>query len=153
MFICNHCPYVQHVKGEIGRIAAEYRPKGVGIVAINSNDITAYPDDSPENMKRLAESEGWTFPFLFDETQEVAKAFRAACTPEFYLFGPDRKLVYRGQLDDSRPRNNVPVTGRDLRAALDAVLSGRPVPEEQTPSVGCNIKWRKGNEPEYFKAA
>jgi hypothetical protein len=125
----------------------------VGIVAINSNDITAYPDDSPENMKRLAESEGWTFPFLFDETQEVAKAFRAACTPEFYLFGPDRKLVYRGQLDDSRPRNNVPVTGRDLRAALDAVLSGRPVPEEQTPSVGCNIKWRKGNEPEYFKAA
>jgi thiol-disulfide isomerase/thioredoxin len=152
MFICNHCPYVQHVKGEIGRIAAEYQPKGVGIVAINSNDITAYPDDSPENMKRLAEGEGWTFPFLFDESQEVAKAFRAACTPEFYLFGPDRRLVYRGQLDDSRPKNGVPVTGRDLRAALDAVLSGRPVAEEQKPSVGCNIKWCRGNEPDYFKA-
>ncbi len=152
MFICNHCPYVQHVKAEIGRIAAQYQPKGVAIVAINSNDVTAYPDDSPENMKRLAESEGWTFPFLFDESQEVAKAFRAACTPEFYLFGPDRRLAYRGQLDDSRPKNNVPVTGRDLRAALDAVLSGRPVSEEQVPSVGCNIKWRKGNEPDYFKA-
>ncbi len=153
MFLCNHCPYVQHVKAEIGRIAAEYQPKGVGIIAINSNDVTAYPDDSPENMKRLAQSEGWTFPFLFDESQEVAKAFRAACTPEFYLFGPDRRLVYRGQLDDSRPRSNVPVTGRDLRAALDAVLSGRPVPEEQVPSVGCNIKWRKGNEPDYFQAS
>lgn len=152
MFICNHCPYVQHVKKEIGRIAAEYQPKGVGILAINSNDIAAYPDDSPENMKRLAESEGWTFPFLFDESQEVAKAFRAACTPEFYVFGPDRRLVYRGQLDDSRPKNNVPVTGRDLRAALDAVLSGRSVSPQQISSVGCNIKWRKGNEPDYFRA-
>ena len=150
MFICNHCPYVQHVMKEIGRVAAAYRPKGVGIVAINSNDIQAYPDDAPQHMKALAQAEGWTFPFLFDESQEVARAFRAACTPDFFVFDRDRRLVYRGQLDDSRPKKDVPVTGRDLRAALDAVVSGKPVPADQTPSIGCNIKWKAGNEPEYF---
>lgn len=152
MFLCNHCPYVQHVKAEIGRIAKEYAPRGVGIVAISSNDIAAFPEDAPEKMKELAQREGWAFPYLFDETQDVAQAFRAACTPEFYLFDRDRKLVYRGQLDDSRPKNNLPVTGRDLRAALDAVLAGRPVSPNQVPSVGCNIKWKPGREPDYFAA-
>ena len=152
MFLCNHCPYVQHVKSEIGRIANEYAPRGVGIVAISSNDIAAFPEDAPEKMKELAQREGWAFPYLFDETQDVAKAFRAACTPEFYLFDRDRKLVYRGQLDDSRPKNNLPVTGRDLRAALAAVLAGRPVSPTQVPSVGCNIKWKPGREPDYFAA-
>ncbi len=152
MFLCNHCPYVQHVKSEIGRIANEYAPRGVGIVAISSNDIAAFPEDAPEKMKELAQREGWAFPYLFDETQDVAKAFRAACTPEFYLFDRDRKLVYRGQLDDSRPKNNLPVTGRDLRAALDAVLAGRPVSPNQVPSVGCNIKWKPGREPDYVAA-
>lgn len=150
MFICNHCPFVKHVKQELGRVARDYEPQGVGVVAISSNDIASHPDDAPEQMKRVAQEEGWTFPYLFDETQEVAKAFRAACTPDFYVFDRHRKLVYRGQLDDSRPGNDVPVTGRDLRAALDAVLAGRPVPAEQTPSLGCNIKWKKGNEPPYF---
>lgn len=150
MFICNHCPYVKHVMKEIGRVAADYRPKGVGIVAINSNDIQSHPDDAPQHMKALAKAEGWTFPFLFDESQEVARAFRAACTPDFFVFDRDRRLVYRGQLDDSRPKKDVPVTGRDLRAALDAVVSGKPVPANQTPSIGCNIKWKAGNEPEYF---
>lgn len=150
MFICNHCPYVQHVKKEIGRVAADYAPRGVGIVAISSNDVTAFPDDAPDKMKELALAEGWRFPYLFDETQGVAKAFRAACTPEFYLFDRERKLVYRGQLDGSRPKNDVPVTGRDVRGALDALLTGAPISPEQIPSVGCNIKWKKGNEPEYF---
>ncbi len=150
MFICNHCPYVQHVKTEIGRVAADYAAKGVGVVAISSNDVQAIPDDAPEKMKAVALAEGWKFPYLFDETQEVAKAFRAACTPEFYLFDRARRLVYRGQLDGSRPKNDVPVTGRDLRAGLDALLGGKPVPADQIPSVGCNIKWKKGNEPEYF---
>lgn len=150
MFICNHCPYVKHVIKEIGRVAAEYQPKAVGVIAINSNDIQSHPDDAPEHMKALAQAEGWTFPFLFDETQEVARAFKAACTPEFYLFDTARKLVYRGQFDDSRPKNNLPVTGRDLRVALDAVLSGKTVPADQTPSIGCNIKWKAGGEPEYF---
>lgn len=149
MFICNHCPYVKHVMKEIGRVAAHYRPKGVGIVAINSNDIQSHPDDAPQHMKALAQAEGWTFPFLFDESQAVARAFRAACTPDFFVFDRDRRLVYRGQLDDSRPKKDVPVTGRDLRAALDAVVSGNPVPADQTPSIGCNIKWKAGNEPEY----
>lgn len=150
MFICNHCPYVQHVRSELGRLATDYMPKGLAIVAINSNDVKAYPDDAPEKMKKLARSEGWKFPFLFDETQEVAKIYRAACTPDFYLFDKDRKLVYRGQLDDSRPGNMKPVTGRDLRAAIDAVLGGKRVPADQTPSVGCSIKWKRGNEPAYF---
>jgi peroxiredoxin len=153
MFICNHCPYVQHVRKEIGRVAVDYAAKGVGMVAISANDVQAYPDDAPDNMKALALAEGWKFPYLFDETQEAAKAFRAACTPEFYLFDRDRKLVYRGQLDDSRPKNNVPITGRDLRAALEALLTGKPISPEQRPSVGCNIKWKKGNEPAYFAVA
>jgi peroxiredoxin len=151
MFICNHCPFVKHVLKEIGRLAGDYQAKGVAVVAINANDIETYPQDAPEQMKRLAESEGWTFPFLFDETQEVAKAFRAACTPDFFLYDRRRTLVYRGQLDDSRPGKDAPVTGKDLRAALDAVLAGKPVPEDQKPSIGCNIKWKAGNAPEYFQ--
>jgi thiol-disulfide isomerase/thioredoxin len=150
MFICNHCPFVKHVVGELGRLAADYLPRDVGIVAINSNDPVAYPQDAPPNMKDLVESEGWTFPFLVDDTQGVAKAFQAACTPDFYLFDGDGKLVYRGQLDDSRPGSDIPVTGRDLRAALDSVLAGEPVSDEQVPSVGCNIKWTPGREPPYF---
>lgn len=147
MFICNHCPFVKHVVGELGRLGEDYLPRGVGIVAINSNDVDAYPQDGPEHMKRLVEQEGWEFPFLLDETQEVAKRFGAACTPDFFLFDADRRLAYRGQLDDSRPGSDRPVTGRDLRAALEAVLAGEPVPEDQKPSIGCNIKWRPGNEP------
>jgi peroxiredoxin len=149
MFLCNHCPYVKHVLPELGRIARDYAPKGLAIVAINSNDVRAYPEDAPENMKRLAQEQGWTFPFLFDETQEVAKAYRAACTPDFYLFDAERRLVYHGQLDDARPGNNRPLTGKDLRAAIDAVLAGRPAPQPQAPSVGCSIKWKPGNKPDY----
>ena len=152
MFICNHCPYVQHVKREIGRVAGDYAPRGVAIVAISSNDIAAYPDDAPDKMQALARAEGWQFPYLYDEAQTVARAFHAACTPEFYLFDTARKLVYRGQMDDSRPKNGVPVTGKDLRAALDALLAGEPIASQQTPSVGCNIKWKRGNEPAYFAA-
>lgn len=147
MFLCNHCPYVQHVRPELGRIAADYLPKGVAIVAINSNDVRAYPQDGPEHMRAMALEDGWEFPFLYDETQEVAKAYRAACTPDFFLFDKARKLVYRGQLDDSRPGKATPLTGRDLRAALDAVLAGKPVPSDQKASVGCGIKWKPGNEP------
>ncbi|MCL7928251.1 MAG: thioredoxin family protein [marine benthic group bacterium] len=150
MFICNHCPFVKHVVGELGRLGEDYLSRGVGIVAINSNDVRLYPQDGPERMKELADGEGWGFPFLLDDTQEVAKKFRAACTPDFFLFGSDGRLAYRGQLDDSRPRNGRPVTGRDLRAALDAVLEDRPVPEPQVPSVGCNIKWTTGNAPNYY---
>lgn len=152
MFICNHCPYVQHIVSELGRLAADYLPRGVAVVAVNSNSARTHPQDGPEHMKELARAEGWRFPFLFDETQDVAKRFRAACTPDFFLFDGDRKLVYRGQFDDSRPGNGVPVTGRDLRAALDAVLAGGPVPEEQKPSMGCNIKWTPGNGPDYVGA-
>jgi thiol-disulfide isomerase/thioredoxin len=150
MFICNHCPFVKHVMDELGRVAGDYIPKGVGVVAINANDVASYPQDGPDNMKKLAVSEEWRFPFLFDDTQKVAQAYRAACTPDFFVFDAERKLVYRGQLDDSRPSNNLPVNGRDLRAALDAVLGGRPPLKEQKPSIGCNIKWKKGNEPPYF---
>ncbi len=152
MFVCNHCPFVQHVLGELGRVAADYMPRGVAVIAINSNSARTHPQDGPEHMKDLARAEGWRFPFLFDEAQDVAKSYRAACTPDFFLFDADRKLVYRGQLDDSRPGNGVAVTGRDLRAALDAVLAGEPVRGEQKPSVGCNIKWAPGNEPDYFGA-
>lgn len=152
MFICNHCPFVKHVQHELARLARDYQHRGVGVVAINSNDIVRYPDDRPERMAQQAQEAGFTFPYLFDESQEVAKAFRAACTPDFFVFDRARRLVYRGQLDDSRPGNNVPVTGADLRAALEAALAGRPVPEPQTPSMGCNIKWRPSNEPEYFRA-
>jgi peroxiredoxin len=150
MFICNHCPYVRHVLSEIGRVTRDYQPQGIAFIAINSNDIAQYPDDAPERMRELAQAERWTFPFAFDETQEVAKAFRAACTPEFYVFDEEQKLVYRGQLDGSRPGNNVAVTGKDLRAALDAILAGKDVPGKQAPSVGCNIKWKQGNAPAYF---
>ncbi len=152
MFICNHCPFVKHVKTELGRVAKDYQPKGVGIVAINSNDVANYPEDAPANMKALVRAEGWQFPFCHDETQAVAQAFHAACTPDFYVFDGDRALVYRGQLDDSRPKTGVRVTGKDLRRALDAVLAGTPVPADQKPSIGCNIKWKKGNEPAYFGA-
>ena len=150
MFICNHCPYVKHVRGELAKLGRDYQAKGVGIVAISSNDTQNYPDDSPEKMKEEAASAGYTFPYLFDETQSVAKAYRAACTPDIYLFDKNQKLVYRGQLDESRPRNGLPVTGKDLRAALDAVLAGKPVFKNQIASMGCNIKWKPGNAPDYF---
>lgn len=150
MFICNHCPYVKHVQHELARIGRDYGLRGVGMVAISANDAAAYPDDGPARMREEKARVGYPFPYLYDETQAVAKAYRAACTPDLFLFDRDRRLVYRGQLDDSRPKNAKPVTGRDLRAALDLVLAGKPVPAEQVPSVGCNIKWRPGNAPEYF---
>lgn len=143
MFICNHCPFVKHLRSSLTDFAREYQQRGVAIIAINSNDATAYPEDSPEKMAEEARSAGYTFPYLYDETQEIARAFNAACTPDFFLYDKDRKLVYRGQFDDSRPGNNIPVTGEDLRAALDAVLAGQPVPENQKPSIGCNIKWKE----------
>ena len=149
MFICRHCPYVAHVRSELARLGRDYESSDLTIVAIGSNDPETYPDDSPEGLATEAREAGYRFPYLFDETQEVAKAYTAACTPDFFLFGADRRLVYRGQLDGARPGNGVPVTGEDLRAAIDAVLSGRPVPEDQRPSVGCSIKWRAGNEPAY----
>lgn len=142
MFICRHCPYVVHVQDELARIGRDYAPKNVGIVAISSNDATNYPDDAPPRLKQMAESLGFNFPYCHDETQEVAKRYRAACTPDIYLFDAHHKLVYRGQLDDSRPGSGRPVTGRDLRAALDAVLAGKPVSPDQKPSSGCNIKWK-----------
>ena len=149
MFICNHCPYVRHVRHELARLGRDYQAKGVAVVAINANDAIAYPDDSPEAMAREKVAVGYTFPYLYDETQEVARAYQAACTPDFFLFDRDRALVYRGQLDAARPGNNTPVTGLDLRAALDAVLAGQPVAPDQRPSVGCNIKWKPGNAPPY----
>ncbi len=150
MFICNHCPFVKHVLDELGRLGRDYQAQDLAVVAISSNDPEAYPEDAPERMKEVATAQGWRFPYLFDETQETAKRFRAACTPDFYLFDGDRRLVYRGQLDDSRPKTEIPVTGRDLRAAIDAVLEGGEVPTEQRPSLGCNIKWKLGNAPQYF---
>ncbi|MEX1295286.1 MAG: thioredoxin family protein [Candidatus Limnocylindrales bacterium] len=152
MFISNHCPYVRHVAAELGRLGSDYGRQGVGIVAIGSNDVESHPDDAPARMVEFAAANGFTFPYLRDETQEVALAYRAACTPDFFVFDSERKLVYRGQLDGARPSNDVPIDGRDLRAALDAALDGRPVPEPQLPSMGCNIKWKPGNEPDYFPA-
>lgn len=149
MFVCRHCPYVKHVQDELARIGRDYADRPVGIIAISSNDPIAYPDDAPESLKEMAQSLGFRFPLCFDETQQVAKAYQAACTPDFYLFDQQRRLVYRGQLDDSRPGNNKPVTGRDLRAALDAVLAGKPVESHQKPSIGCSIKWKPGNAPPY----
>jgi peroxiredoxin len=150
MFICNHCPYVKHVREELAHLGHEYLPRDVAIYAINSNDAKTHPGDSPAKMKEEAENWGYEFPYLIDEDQEVAKAYKAACTPDFFLFDADKELVYRGQLDDSRPSNDVPITGKDLRAALDAVLNNSDIPAEQTPSIGCNIKWKEGNAPDYF---
>lgn len=150
MFICNHCPFVKHLRSALAQLGRDYQSRGVAIVAISSNDADAYPDDSPAKMIEEQQNAGYTFPYLFDGTQSVAKAYRAACTPDFFLFDQDRKLAYRGQFDDSRPSNALPVTGRDLRAALDHVLAGTPVSADQRPSIGCNIKWRPGNEPDYF---
>jgi len=150
MFICNHCPFVKHVADQLAALGRDYLPRGIGVVAISSNDVSAHPADSPEQMVHEAEDRGYAFPYLYDESQEVAHAYHAACTPDFFLFNASRKLVYRGQLDASRPGNDVPVTGADLRAAIDAVLVGKPVATEQRPSLGCNIKWKPGNEPAYF---
>ncbi len=150
MFICRHCPFVKHIQHELARIGNDYSDKDVGIVAISSNDAEGHPDDSPSSLKEMADELGFRFPFGYDESQETAKAYAAACTPDFFLFNEARELVYRGQLDDSRPGNEIPVTGKDLRGALDAVLRDEPVNEEQRPSIGCNIKWKAGNEPDYF---
>jgi peroxiredoxin len=149
MFICNHCPYVRHVVDEIARVGREYLAAGVGIVAISSNDVAQYPEDGPQAMATFAADKGFEFPYLYDESQEVAAAYQAACTPDFFLFDASRRLVYRGQLDGARPSNEVPNDGADLRAALDAALAGRAVPERQVPSAGCNIKWKPGHQPEY----
>ncbi|MCX6116088.1 MAG: thioredoxin family protein [Proteobacteria bacterium] len=143
MFICNHCPFVIHVRAELARLGRDYLAKGLNIFAISSNDVESHPDDSPEKMKIEAKEAGYLFPYLYDQTQNVAKSFRAACTPDFYLFDANHKLVYRGQLDDSRPSNGLPVTGKDLRFAIDALLEGRTVSNEQKPSLGCNIKWKE----------
>ncbi len=150
MFICNHCPFVVHVRDVMVDLANKYADQGVAVIAINANSLATHPQDGPEPMKAMATHEGWRFPYCFDETQEVAKAYKAACTPDFYVFDANHKLTYRGQLDDSRPGNGMKVTGADLRAALDATLSGQDVGAEQRPSIGCNIKWIRGNEPDYF---
>lgn len=150
IFLCNHCPYVIHVREGIAALGRDYEKKDVGIVAISANDPGTHPDDSPQKLGELSKRLGYRFPVLFDESQAVAKAYRAACTPDFFLFDAKRALVYRGQLDGARPGSEVPVTGSDLRAALDAVLAGKPVAKDQKPSLGCNIKWRPGNEPDYF---
>ena len=149
-FICNHCPFVKLVAAGFADLAKEYVRRGVAVVAINANDVANYHDDSPAKMAEEVKLRGYTFPYLYDETQAVAKAYGAACTPDFYVFDKERKLVYRGQMDSSRPSSGLPVTGEDLRAALDAVLTGKPVPAQQKPSIGCNIKWKAGNEPPYF---
>ena len=149
VFICGHCPFVRHIRGEFARYAREYRARGLAVVAINSNDLAAYPQDGPEGMRAEAAELGYDFPYLLDETQAVAKGYRAACTPDFFLFDADRRLVYRGQFDSSRPGNGQAVTGADLRAATTAVLEGRPVRAQQVASIGCNIKWKPGNEPDY----
>lgn len=149
MFICNHCPFVKHLRSALAQLGRDYQPKGVAIVAISSNDVAGYPADSPEKMVEEHRDAGYTFPYLYDETQEIAKAYQAACTPDFFLFDKNQHLVYRGQFDDSRPSNGLPVTGKDLRAALDAILAGQHVSSDQRPSIGCNIKWRPENEPSY----
>ncbi|MGA7304847.1 MAG: thioredoxin family protein [Rhodothermales bacterium] len=147
VFMCNHCPYVVNIQDALAEFAKEYMPKGLAMVGISSNDVAKYPEDGPERMREVSERVGYPFPYLYDETQEVAKAYAAACTPDFFLYGADRRLVYRGQFDDSRPRNGIQPTGSDLRAAVDAVLDGRSVPDGQIPSIGCSIKWKPGNEP------
>ena len=152
MFICRHCPYVQHIQKELSRLDVDYRHKDIAVVAVSSNDAQNYPDDAPEKLKEMALQLGLHFPYLYDETQEVAKKYTAACTPDFFLYDVKRELVYRGQLDDSRPGNGKPLTGKDLREAMEAVLADKPVPKTQKASIGCNIKWKKGNEPTYFPA-
>ncbi|MBI2609016.1 MAG: thioredoxin family protein [Deltaproteobacteria bacterium] len=142
MFICNHCPYVKHIQKDLVELAHEYKKKGISFVGINSNDIENYPEDSPKNMKKEAKKWRYSFPYLFDETQSIAKAYQAACTPDFYIFGKDLKCVYRGRMDESSPGNNIPVTGKDLKMALDALLSEKPISKDQKPSMGCNIKWK-----------
>ena len=149
-FICNHCPFVVHIREALAEFGREYQERGMAIVAINSNDVATHPDDSPEKMAEELESAGYTFAYLYDESQSVAQAYQAACTPDFFVFDGEQRLVYRGQFDDSRPESGIPVTGADLRAACDSVLAGEPLPEPQRPSLGCNIKWREGNSPEYF---
>ncbi|HLK46859.1 MAG TPA: thioredoxin family protein [Bryobacteraceae bacterium] len=153
MFICHHCPFVKHVKAELARLGDDYGAKEVGIVAISSNDPAVSAEDSPDGLKQMVSEWGLHFPVLYDESQTVAKSYNAACTPDFFVFDAGRKLVYRGQLDESRPSNDKPVNGKDLRAALDAVLAGRAVSTEQRPSLGCNIKWKAGNEPAYYHTA
>lgn len=150
IFMCNHCPFVIHLRSALAAFGKEYQAKGLAIVGINSNDISTHPDDSPERMKQEAKSAGYTFPYLFDESQEVARSYGAACTPDFFLFDANQRLAYRGQFDDSRPGNNKPVTGADLRTACDSVLAGKPVSSAQKASIGCNIKWKEGHAPEYF---
>lgn len=152
MFICQHCPFVKHVEDELGRIGQDYVPQGVGVLAISSNSIETHPQDDPDNMREQVSRATFNFPYGYDATQEVAKSYTAACTPDFFLFDSDFNLAYRGQLDDSRPGNDKPVTGRDLRAALDQIVAGEPVPEDQMPSIGCNIKWAPGKAPAYFGA-
>ena len=151
IFMCNHCPFVKYIADGLAELVRQYQEKGVAVVGINSNDVESFPDDTPAKMAEEVELRGYTFPYLFDETQEVAKAYRAACTPDFYVFNSDHELAYRGQMDAARPSNDVAVSGEDLRAALDAVLAGRPPTEQQMPSIGCNIKWKAGNEPDYFR--
>jgi len=150
VFMCNHCPFVVHLRSSIASFAREYETKGLAMVGISSNDAQAYPQDGPDEMKTEARDAGYVFPYLYDESQAVAKKYRAACTPDFFLFDQNHKLVYRGQFDDSRPKSNIPITGQDLRAAADAVFAGKPVMERQMPSIGCNIKWKAGQEPDYF---
>ena len=149
MFICCHCPFVKHIQTQLTALGKDYHCQGINIVAISANDIENYPDDAPDKLQAMAIEWGFTFPVLYDETQAVAQAYKAACTPDFFLFDGDLKLVYRGQLDESRPGNDAPLDGKDLQAAMDLVLAGKPVPETQKPSIGCNIKWKPGNEPQY----
>ena len=152
IFMCNHCPYVKHVAPELTRVSNDYMPKGVGFIGINSNDAISQPDDCPEMMKAEAVKQGYKFPYLYDADQSVAIAYNAACTPDLFVFDSAQQLVYRGQLDDSRPKTDKPLTGKDLRSALDSLLSGKPISNDQHPSIGCNIKWRHGLEPEYFNS-
>jgi peroxiredoxin len=150
IFMCNHCPYVVHIRAGLAQLARDYASKNVAMAGINSNDVENYPDDSPVKMKYEVKRAGYIFPYLYDETQAVAKNYHAACTPDIFLFDKTQKLVYRGQFDDSRPGNGIPVTGKDLRTAIDAVLAGKPISPNQKASIGCNIKWKAGNEPDYF---
>ena len=153
MFLSPHCPYVKHIQRAVADLVAEYRGKPLGVVAISSNDASQYPDDATDGLRAMAGDLGFEFPFCYDESQQAAKAYQAACTPDFFLFDGERRLAYRGQFDNSRPKNTEPITGADLRSAIDSVLAGRPVSEQQKPSIGCNIKWKPGNEPVYFLSA